>query len=395
MRFVIDENMPFARDVFSTIGDAVALPGRKISNADLKTATALLVRSITRVDESLLKGTAVQFVGTATIGEDHIDKEYLRQAGIGFASAQGCNANSVSEWWTAAVLCAAEDIGFDISGLTVGIIGVGNVGHRVWSKARALGMRVLLNDPPRADSEGRHSGDPLPGSETAEFVSLKTVLAESDIITVHVPLTEDGPYPTQRLLGASEFKAMKPSVIYINASRGDTHDEAALQAALDSKLIRAAILDVWENEPGISNETVRRTLYGTPHIAGYSLDGKINGTAMVFDACMRHFGIKAAWDRSNVPPPPFPNIDVQCKTYDPLAVLRRVVLRLYPFREDVERFRGVLSQPDTSAAGKLFDHLRKTYPERREWHHTTLSLSGADKKLESIFRGLGFKIAGR
>ena len=356
MRFVVDENMPYARDIFSAIGPTVARPGRAISNADVKDADALLVRSITRVDESLLKGSSVRFVGTATIGEDHIDKSYLQRAGIAFASAQGCNANSVSEWWTCAVLNAADDVGLDLSKAAVGIVGVGNVGRRVFAKARALGVRVLLNDPPRADAEGRHTGDPLPDGETAEFLPLDRLLAEADIITVHVPLTADGPYPTRRLFGADAFKKMKPSALFINASRGDVHDEAALRDALDDRLIRASILDVWENEPRISADTLRRVRYGTPHIAGYSHDGKVNGTAMVFDACMKALGVDAIWDRAQVPPPLIPFLEVSPLPNETrAAVIRRIVTLLYPFRSDDERLRAILTAPDETAAGRIFE----------------------------------------
>jgi erythronate-4-phosphate dehydrogenase len=394
MKIVMDENIPFGPELFSRIGDVRTLPGRGIKPSDLKDVDALLVRSVTRVDEELLSGSPVKFVGTATIGDDHIDKEYLHRSRIGFSTARGCNANSVSEWVVCSILHAADILGIRTRDLTLGIVGVGNVGRRVFEKARALGMNVLLNDPPRADAEAAHRGLPLREDETQEFVGLDPVLERADIVTLHVPLTREGVHATHRLIGAEQLRKMKASAVIINSSRGPVVEEEALRLALSGGVIRAAMLDVWVNEPDISPSTLERVLIGTPHIAGYSLDGKANGTRMVYEACIRFFGMHPEGQKLRLPPPAVREMTLdfaEDETGD--ESVRRVLSAAYPILRDDARLRAQFRLFPPDQTGVRFDWLRKTYPVRREWHSIRLKI-GKDSMHPSaaVLGGLGFRV---
>jgi erythronate-4-phosphate dehydrogenase len=394
MKIVMDENIPFGPELFSQVGDVRTIPGRRIVPSDLKDVDALLVRSITRVNEELLSGTPVKFVGTATIGDDHIDKEYLHRSGIGFSAARGCNANSVSEWVVCSMLHAADILGVRIRDLTLGIVGVGNVGKRVFEKARALGMAVLLNDPPRAEAESVHRGFPLHEGEAQAFVGLETVLEGADIVTLHVPLTRKGAHATQRLMGADRLRRMKSSAVFINSSRGPVHEEEALRFALSGGVIRAAMLDVWENEPDISPETLERTLIGTPHIAGYSLDGKANGTRMVYEACVRFFGIHPETQRLKLAPPVVREMTIDfAEDESGDDAVRRVLSAAYPILRDDSRLRAQFRLFPPDQTGVRFDWLRKTYPVRREWPsiHLKIKKTNRDDSV-AVLRGLGFRV---
>ena len=236
MKIVADENIPYAREAFSHFGDVTLVPGRNIP--PLGDTDALVVRSITKVNESLLSGTSVKFVGTATIGIDHIDREYLRENGIGFASAPGSNSNSVAEYVTAALLEYAAERKMELAGKSIAVIGVGNVGSKVVRKCGAMGMTVLKNDPPLKDATGDQS-----------FLPLKDVLG-ADFVTLHVPLTREGEYPTFHMAGSDFFSGMNS--VLLNTSRGRVVDERALSTAL-GKNVASAILDVWEHEPDVDH----------------------------------------------------------------------------------------------------------------------------------------------
>ena len=394
MKIVMDENIPFGPELFSRVGDVRTIPGRRINPSDLKDADALLVRSITRVNEELLSGAPVKFVGTATIGDDHIDKEYLHRNGIGFSAARVCNANSVSEWVVCSMLHAADILGIQIRNLTLGIVGVGDVGRRVFEKARALGMTVLLNDPPRAETEDDHRGFPLHEDETQAFVGLESVLERADIVTLHVPLTREGVHATYRLIGTEQFRRMKSSAVFINSSRGPVHEEESLRLALTKGRIRAAMLDVWENEPNISPSTLERVQIGTPHIAGYSLDGKVNGTQMVFEACIRFFGMRPKMQKLRLPPPVVREMALdfaEDETGD--DAIRRVLSAAYPILRDDARLRAQFRLFPPNQTGVRFDWLRKTYPVRREWPSIRLKIR-KDSRYGSaaVLKGLGFRV---
>ena len=263
--------------VFLPSGEVEVLGGRDITSQKVADADALLVRSITPVNEQLLSGSRVRFVGTATIGFDHVDLAYLERNGIGFASAPGSNANSAAEYVIAALLEIGRRHNIRLEGKSIGVIGVGNVGSRVARKCEALGMHVLRNDPPLQ----RQTGDP-------QYVPLEA-LYDCDFITIHTPLTREGIDKTFHLADAGFFSSLKPGAVFLNASRGAVVDSPALQQAIRAGRLRAVVLDVWEDEPDIDTGLLEMVDLGTPHIAGYSYDGKVAGMIMIYNALCAHF----------------------------------------------------------------------------------------------------------
>ena len=352
MKIVYDENIPYGGEAFSRLGEAVSIPGREIQNPHLLDADLLIVRSVTRVDRKLLEGTPVRFVGTATIGTDHIDRGYLESAGIAFSDAAGGNAHSVSEYVTAAVVHLEKTQGRSFQGKTAGIIGVGNVGRRVKTQLEALGLRVLLNDPPREEREGSDA-----------FSDLGTLLKQADLITLHTPLTRTGKHPTFHLLSEKELNQMKKGSVLFNTSRGSVVDGKSLLASLDSGHLGAAVLDVWENEPTPDPNLVAKVDIATPHIAGYSLDGKLNGTRMMFEAAARYLGVDEEWEEGWNPRVENPRFSL---SENGRKSIWEAVLRVYPIHEDDARMRGILQEPPEQQAA-YFDRLRKEYPVRREF----------------------------
>ncbi|HTY58756.1 MAG TPA: 4-phosphoerythronate dehydrogenase, partial [Bacteroidota bacterium] len=269
MNIAVDRNIPLAGSAFAGLGNVTLLETTAVTPANVRDAGALVIRSETRVGPGLLEGSAVRFVGSATIGTDHIDIPYLASKGIAFANAPGSNANSVKEYVLAALLTLARRGGFGLRGKTLGIVGVGNVGSRVSGMARSLGMTVFENDPPRARKEGGGAFLPL------------DALMEADIVTLHVPLTRTGSDPTYHLFDAGRIGRMKPGSILLNTSRGAVVETAPLSRALRDGHIAAAVIDVWEGEPLIDTGLLGLAALGTPHIAGYSIDGKVKAAGMV------------------------------------------------------------------------------------------------------------------
>jgi len=379
MLIVVDENIPYAEEAFGRLGTVRKLPGRRIVRQDLEQADALIVRSITRVNADLLRDTPVRFVGTCTIGEDHVDKAWLAAQGIGFASAPGCNANSVADYITAALLFLEARHGITLRGASIGIVGVGNVGSRVARRAEALGMRVTLNDPPRAEREPDFPSE-----------SLEAALSR-DFITFHVPLEKTGPWPTWHMVDAARLNQIRPETILLNTSRGAVVDNPALLRYLENGRLRGAVLDVWEGEPAPDPGLIRIVDLATPHIAGYSFDGKVNGTRQVYEALCRHLGVTPDWDPSPLlPPPDCPEVTVNPD--DPDAI-RKAVFAVYDIREDDARTRPLADMTDPAARGAAFDQLRKHYPRRREFINTTARLTRHDETVAVALRKLGFKVA--
>ena len=383
MLIVADENMPYAESAFRTLGEVRLMPGRAMTREALQDADVLAVRSITQVNRDLLDGTRVRFVGTATIGTDHVDVEYLRKAGIGFSAAPGCNANAVSEYVTAALLVLDDRHGWTLDGMSAGVVGVGNVGSRVVAKAEALGIRAVLNDPPLQ----RATGDP-------KYRPLAEIF-DSDVISLHVPLAKGGQDPTWRLADAGLLARLKPGAVLINSSRGAVVDNAALLDALNSGRLGAAVLDVWEGEPAILPGLLERVAIATPHIAGYSLDGKINGTTMVYRAACEFLDIPPTWDIAReAPPAEYPQMVLDTQAGALQDIIRKAVLTVYPIERDDAALRGTLSlsDPDRPAA---FDRLRKEYPVRREFQNTRITPpAAADEaaaKAMGILSRLGFQ----
>lgn len=369
MRIVVDQNIPFALEAFGSLGAVETMPGRQITREHLAAADALIVRSITRVDAGLLEGTPVRFVGTCTIGEDHVDKAWLAEQGIGFASAPGCNANSVSEYVVAALL----ELDAIRPGASLGVVGFGHVGRKVAAKARALGMRVVVNDPPLE-------------AVTAEpiYRPLAEALA-CDVVTLHVPFEKGGEYPTRHLVNESFLAAMKPGGMLINTSRGGVADSAALLAALESGQLRACVLDVWEGEPRLPRQLLESAALATPHIAGYSFDGKVNGTERVYRALCAHLKTPPTWDpAAGLPAPEVPEISGVG------ATLRDIVRQVYDIRVDDASIRETLALP-VDEQPQRFDQLRKEYRRRREWRHTTVR-GVTDAGMRKVLVGLGFRV---
>ncbi len=392
-KIICATNMPFAGEAFSTLGSVRILEGRDISAADVREAEILALRSTTKVDRALLEGSQVRFVGTATIGTDHLDLDYFDQAGIRWCFAPGCNANSVSEYITAALLCLGQRHGITLEGLTIGVIGVGNVGSRVVRKARALGMRVLMNDPPRERAEAGGGAAVRPDFERGPFVPLDRILAEADVITVHVPLTKDGPDKTFHLADESFFRKAKKGCLFLNAARGAIVDTGALLTALDAGWVSHVVLDTWEGEPRFRLDMQARVDIGTPHIAGHSFEGKVMGTVMVYREACRFLGVEPTWSHEPLMPAPLvPEIRVAVKGRSDEAVLREIVRQVYDIEADDRRLRAA-GVPDDQQRAKHFDRLRRDYPERREFQYTKIIAPDASPSLRGKLGALGFVMA--
>jgi erythronate-4-phosphate dehydrogenase len=374
MKIIADENIPFVKECFSSAGEITTVHGRKITKDILQGADALLVRSITKVNKELLEGTNIKFVATATIGFEHIDTEYLKSKNIAFASAPGSNANSVAEYVTSALLNLAEKYHFDLSKKSIGIVGVGNVGSRVEKKAKSLGMKVVLNDPPLKRKTGDEKYRPL------------EEIFDCDIVTLHTPLTKEGEDKTYHLANENFFAALKDGAIFFNTCRGGVHETAALKNAIASKKLSACVLDVWEKEPDIDVELLDMVDFGTPHIAGYSYDGKVIGMIMIYEAFCRFFGIKAKYTAKNfLPSPKLPEISIKNEK-NPLLF---AVNSLYNISKDYENLRQMKNEV-ADKRGAFFDALRKNYPVRREFQNTKILID--DNNLKKNFEGIGFRV---
>jgi erythronate-4-phosphate dehydrogenase len=382
MKIVADQNIPFVKECFSAMGNVVTYGGRQMTSELVREADILLVRSITKVGRELLEGSRVRFVATATIGFEHVDREYLNHHSIGFASAPGSNANSVAEYITAALLVLARKKKWTLEGKSIGVIGVGNVGSRVENKCRALGMEVVLNDPPLA----RQTGD-------MKYRPMKEVFG-CDFITMHTPLTREGPHATYHLANEAFFASMKPGGVFLNTSRGKVHDERALRLAMESGHLGAVVLDVWETEPDINPWLLQKVDISTPHIAGYSFDGKVAGLMMIYEAACRHFGLKPAHVMNDfLPVPPVPQVTVsETDLQKPEeSLLHDIVQTIYVLNRDDFNTREILLQSD-SERGAFFDHLRKNYPVRRQFQTTAVILPNVQCKLAMKLAGIGFQV---
>lgn len=379
----IDENIPLGREVFGPHGEVTTFAGRALLREDIRDADALIVRSVTRVDASLLKDTRVRFVATATIGTDHVDAAWLERRGIGFASAPGCNANSVGDYAAAALLDLERKGLWSPAGKTLGIVGYGNVGRRVAVKAAALGMRVVLCDPPLQDA----------GSDPAAFLSLDALLERSDAVSLHVPLIDGGRHPTRRLADARFFERLSRPILFLNTCRGETVDEQALLAARSAGQVERMVLDVFAGEPRIDPAMAEAADLITPHIAGYSVEGKVGGTFQVAAAFRAFFGLPLptspalpAFPAPTQPDLPWPGPG----SGDDAAFLAHCVAQAYPIAADDARLRAALREPDP---GKAFDRLRREYPARHEFAAYRVSgLPEGKRELASRLAGLGFRL---
>lgn len=377
IRVVADENIPAVSDALPADVELRLMPGRKIDAAAIRDADALLVRSVTKVDAELLKGSTVRFVASATAGLDHVDVEGLGKAGIVFAWAPGSNAESVAEYVAAAFFHIAALRGADLAGKTVGIVGVGQCGSRVERIARGLGMEPLLCDPPRARNEASGS-----------FMDLRE-LAGVDFLTLHIPLVEHGRDATWGLISEDFIRRMRPDACLINASRGGVVEEAALLRVLEARRLGYAVIDAWFGEPRISVELLNRATIATPHIAGYSADGKFRGTEMIARALGNHFNLPIDWTPDEALPRQAGAIRMG---NDPsVSALAMAVSQAYPIMRDDTDLRAIAEIPPEEAA-RTFDQLRRDYPVRREFSSWLLEFNGGDAKFLAAAKALGFRI---
>ncbi|MCK9300669.1 MAG: 4-phosphoerythronate dehydrogenase PdxB [Bacteroidales bacterium] len=374
MKIVCDHKIPFLKGALEPYAEVVYLPGDRTTPLEVKEADALITRTRTKCNAALLEHSAVKMIATATIGYDHIDTEWCEQRGIAWTNAPGCNSGSVQQYIASVLASLAQEPGFRFENKTLGVVGVGNVGKKVAHLAEILGFRVLLNDPPRARAEGPEA-----------FVSLEQITSECDIISLHVPLETKGPDATYHLFDAKGLSDLSPHQILINSSRGEVVDNQALKTCLKQGGIKAAVLDVWEKEPAIDLELLDLVLYGTPHIAGYSADGKGNGTTMSVRAIAEKFNLPLKnWQASNLPLPAQsirPELDCRGKSLQ--EILCRAILHTYRVEDES---RTLKQNPGT------FEQQRADYAVRREFGCYTLSLQGAAKPVVEKLSALGFKL---
>ena len=354
MLIVADENMPYVREWFAPFGEVRTLPGRALSVELLRDADALLVRSVTRVGERLLQGSRVRFVGSATSGIEHIDTDYLRAQNIAYASAPGCNATAVVEY-VLSCICALDDMLEKLlGGSMVGIIGLGNVGARLMRRLHALGIRCVGYDP-LLGVEGPAAQSDL------SWCDLETVL-NADVICCHAPLTTTGAYPTRHLLDAQRLWQLRKGAVLINASRGAVVDNAVLLNLLRERDDLRVVLDVWESEPEIDLSLLREVALATPHIAGYSWDGKVAGTRAVLNAFCQFFQLPLP-AQSTAAARPVLRVTPDLNSAD---LLRAALQSVYDVRRDDSDMRAALLRCESNRIADVFDRLRKNYPQRRE-----------------------------
>lgn len=383
MHIIADENIPLIQEFFAELGTIETLPGRDMTAEQVKNADVLLVRSITAVNAQLLEGSKVKFVATATIGCDHIDLDYLKKNKIGFANSPGCNANSVVEYVLSVLTLLSDQEGFLLKEKTVGIIGAGNVGGCLQQRLQEIGIKVLVNDPPRAAKEGEEG-----------FTELDTLLAESDVISMHTPLITTGDHPTEHLLNAKRIKKLKPGTILINSGRGGALDNQALKKRLLEHDDLIVALDVWENEPEIDHALLELVDIATPHIAGYSLDGKLTGTEMVYQAVCQGFGLPVRKKLAQLmPEPPLKKVSYSNSAHRWWATLTSI-RACYDVRNDDITMRRAFAKAARSeqSLGPVFDELRRTYPIRREFHTLRIQLKNNQQKLADRLEKFGFGI---
>jgi erythronate-4-phosphate dehydrogenase len=369
-------------EAFAPFGNVRVLPDRDISRNDLLDANALVVRSKTRVDRELIEGTPVEFVATATAGADHFDLPYLAEAGIAWSASPGCNANSVAEYVLAALAMLSRARAAPLAGKTIGIVGLGNVGSRLAAKAPLLGMVPLRNDPPLALQ-----------TRSPDFLPLDDVLPRADVLSLHTPLEASGPFPTRHLADCRLFGKLRPGAWFLNTSRGEVVQTDALQCALDNQLLGACALDVWEKEPAIPKTIFDAVDALTPHVAGYSLEGLLNGTLHCHRELAHYLEVEPSWspDPRKLPPPPVLSIDAAHRSDG--EVLAELLCAACPISDLDRAWRAeTLAAADPADLRRRFDRFRKAYDSRREFSSIRLHLAHASAPLLESAAALGFQI---
>ena len=375
IKIIADDKIPFLRGVLEPYAIVEYYPGREINKKRVLDADALIVRTRTKCNSELLDGTSIKLITTATIGTDHIDINYCQQNRIKWLNAPGCNSTSVMQYVTSTLLTLAELGDFNLANKTIGIVGIGNVGSKIQRIAEIFSMKVLLNDLPRERNEGGN-----------QFCSLREIINESDIITFHVPLNSDGIDKTYHLADIEFFNQLDKKPIIINSSRGEVIDTYALKEAIKNGKVSSVVLDVWENEPEIDLELLDLVDFATPHIAGYSADGKANGTAVCVNAVNDYFnfGLEPNWYPENIPLSANGNkIKINCENKSTQKLLSEVIKGTYSIADDDKILR---LSPNT------FEKQRGDYPIRREFHNHEVVLKDCKLTVVEKFKNLGFKI---
>ncbi|MBR8534793.1 4-phosphoerythronate dehydrogenase PdxB [Carboxylicivirga sediminis] len=372
LKIVADNKIPFLEGALEPFADVTYFPGGEIDNEKLKEADALVTRTRTKCNEATLQCTSVKLITSATIGFDHIDTDWCETHQISWTNAPGCNSESVKQYVAAILALLVEEQGWQLANKAIAVVGVGNVGSKVSALAQALGMTVYEVDPPRARHEGGQ-----------RFYQLDDIIDKADIITFHTPLTKEGDDQTYHLCDRGLLSRMKPGAVVINSSRGEVINGTALKEAIESKQIGQAVLDVWENEPEIDSDLLDKVWIATPHIAGYSQDGKAKGTEMSVRAVSRFFKLGIdEWEAQNIPQPEEPEISIDCKGLDEDHIIATAILHTYPIKRDDTDLRGDVSQ---------FEYLRGAYPVRREFHAYEVVLHNGTKALADKMKAIGFR----
>ena len=388
LKIIADQNIPCVEEAFGSLGTVTTMPGHQIDTGDVTDADVLLVRSVTSVTPDLLDGSSVRFVGSATIGTDHVHQDFLKEENIAFAHAPGSNADSVADYVVAALLVLARRRQVRLADRTVGIVGCGNIGSRLARRLSALGLEVLRNDPPRVEAEG--------GSH--DFVSLDDILQTADVLTLHVPLTVEGRHPTRHLIGDEELRQVREGTWLLNTSRGSVIAPGSLRRAIEEGSLGGLVLDVWPNEPTPAPEFVTAADLATPHIAGYAYDGKVRGTRMLYEALCDHLGVEPMWDPEAMLAPADPDT-LRCVPPDPRLpatdALHRLARQAYDVTEDDARLRSAL-EGSSEGRGAAFRHLRKTYPRRREFQTHSVPRRAVSETLRpAVADGLTMQLTDR
>ena len=373
MKIIIDDKIPYIRGAFEGVAEVVYLPGSKTTAEIAKDADAIVTRTRTICNEKLLAGSSVKFIATATIGFDHIDTDYCDSVAIQWTNAPGCNSKSVEQYIASTLMVLAERKGWNLSEKTIGVVGVGNVGSKVVRICEIFGMKVLRNDPPREREEN-----------SAQFVSIQQVMADADIITLHVPLNMKGEDATFHLGNKSFLSSLKKKPILINSCRGEVIETDAVKEALKNGQLSGFVCDCWENEPDIDLELLALTDIATPHIAGYSKDGKATGTLMSVQAISNYFGLGLEdWKPSGVEPPKEPFFEIDGSALSEQQIISKAILHTYDIRNDDSDFRNNVDQ---------FEQLRGDYPTRREFPAFTVKIKNVETKTINKLKELGFKV---
>ncbi len=374
MKVIIDDKIPYIRGALEPFAEVVYAAGKDTTPEMVKDADALITRTRTICKEELLKGSKVKMIATATIGFDHIDVNYCKQNGIEWTNAPGCNSWSVVQYLMSALFYISKTDKIELKGKTIGIIGVGMVGSKVAKICELIGMRVLLNDPPRSRKEGEK-----------DFVSLDVIKEQADFITVHTPLTAEGKDKTFHLINDQFIKDCKKKIYFINAARGEIMDTAAILSGISTSKIIKTCIDCWEQEPDINRELLAQSFISTPHIAGYSKDGKANGTKMSIQALSKKFNLGIDnWIPEQIELPANTKIKLDGNQGDLYDRLSKLFLTTYPIWDDVERLK---SNPEQ------FEKLRGNYPVRREFPVYTIIGENLNAQEINLYSEIGFQIA--